>query len=234
MKKLKIVNLDFSYKNDMIFNNLNLEIKSKSLNSLIGPNCSGKTTLAKIICGKIKTNNVYFDDKVVDRGTLKQQVIYIDKLTRLSISELTIPKVKELAKSIVPKKCRTIKEQNILNILIAINLKPEILILDDVFSVIDSNIKKEIIELIKKKKITLIDITNNIEDSIYMDNIIILNEGKIITNSKTMSVLKKEKLLKQNKIDLPFMIDLSNKLKFYDLIDEQIIDMDKMVDTIWK
>ena len=165
---------------------------------------------------------------------LKKDVIYIDRNTKLSIYDLTLSKTKELCKEIVDKKHKTVTEQNLLNILIAINLKPEILILDDVLNNIDLNIKKEIIELIKKKKITLINITNNMEESLYTDNIIILNDGKIVANSKTMTILKKEKLLKQNKLTLPFMIDLSNKLKFYDLIDEQITDMNEMVDTIWK
>ena len=30
------------------------------------------------------------------------------------------------------------------------------------------------------------------------------------------------------------MVELSNRLKFYDLIDENIYDMQKMVDTLWK
>lgn len=234
MKVIRILNLNFEYKDNKIFNDLNLEIKKKTLNTLVGPNSSGKTTLAKIISGKIKTNNVYFDDELMTKRELKKDVIYIDRNTKLSIYDLTLSKTKELCKEIVDKKHKTVAEQNLLNILIAINLKPEILILDDVLNNIDLNIKKEIIELIKKKKITLINITNNMEESLYTDNIIILNDGKIVANSKTMTILKKEKLLKQNKLTLPFMIDLSNKLKFYDLIDEQITDMNEMVDTIWK
>ena len=33
---------------------------------------------------------------------------------------------------------------------------------------------------------------------------------------------------------MPFMIDLSIKLKDYDLVDDVILDMEGMVDLLWK
>ena len=158
--------------------------------------------------------------------------MYVNEFSNIKIRNSHNNEINIIVNSIIQKKYKTNAERNLLNILMAIENKPDLLILDDILNTIEN--KKEILDIIRNEHITLINITNDIEESLYMDNIIILNEGKIIVNSKTKNVLKKEKLLKENKINLPFMIDLSNKLKFYDLIDEPIIDMDEMVDRLWK
>lgn len=54
---LVIKNLEFSYSNNKIFENLNLFIKEKSKIAIIGKNGSGKTTFADLVCGFIKANN---------------------------------------------------------------------------------------------------------------------------------------------------------------------------------
>ena len=50
---------------------------------------------------------------------------------------------------------------------------------------------------------------------------------------------KEEVLLEEKKFNnlglaLPFMAELSIKLKYYDLIDDLIFDMDEMVNKLWK
>lgn len=231
MKKIKILNLNYGYENTL-FDNLNLEIKSKTLNTLIGPNGSGKTTLSLILAGLIKTDNVYFDEEKANNKKLNKKIIYINEFSKVKKVKIVDEKINKIIKPILNKKNKTKQEQVIINILMSISEKPELLILDDVLSIIDD--KQKIIEIIKKEKITLINITNDIEESLYTDNIIILNNKKIIINSKKEKVLEQEKLLKENNISLPFMVDLSNKLKFYNLIEEPILDMDEMVDKLWK
>ncbi|MFW3405706.1 ABC transporter ATP-binding protein [Aliarcobacter butzleri] len=54
---LAIKNLEFSYLNNKIFENLNLFIKERSKIAIIGKNGSGKTTFADLVCGFIKANN---------------------------------------------------------------------------------------------------------------------------------------------------------------------------------
>ena len=46
-----IKNLNKSYKDTKILENLNLEIKSGSIFGLLGPNGAGKTTFARCLCG---------------------------------------------------------------------------------------------------------------------------------------------------------------------------------------
>ena len=47
-------------------------------------------------------------------------------------------------------------------------------------------------------------------------------------------MLEDENLLTKKGIKLPFIIDLSHKLKLYNLINEVVFDMDEMVDKIWQ
>ncbi|WP_323588342.1 ABC transporter ATP-binding protein [Aliarcobacter butzleri] len=54
---LVIKNLEFSYSNNKIFENLNLFIKEKSKIAIIGKNGTGKTTFADLLCGFLKANN---------------------------------------------------------------------------------------------------------------------------------------------------------------------------------
>ena len=50
---IKINNISYRIKNNIIINNISLDIKSGQLVSIIGPNGAGKSTLAKIIAGII-------------------------------------------------------------------------------------------------------------------------------------------------------------------------------------
>ncbi|MEV9642312.1 ABC transporter ATP-binding protein [Aliarcobacter butzleri] len=54
---LNIKNLEFSYSNNKIFENLNLFIKERSKIAIIGKNGTGKTTFADLLCGFLKANN---------------------------------------------------------------------------------------------------------------------------------------------------------------------------------
>ena len=46
--------------------------------------------------------------------------------------------------------------------------------------------------------------------------------------------MKKDKILNRIGLDMPFIIDLSSKLRLYGLIDELYVDMDKLVNDIWE
>lgn len=117
-------------------------------------------------------------------------------------------------------------------------LEPKIIVLDEALSMIDSSEKLDILKLLKKihkeKKITIINVTNDLEETLYGDRIVVLNKGSKVMEGKTIDVLMQDKELLKLGLELPFMIDLSIKLKFYNLIDNIITDMDEMIDTIWK
>lgn len=119
----------------------------------------------------------------------------------------------------------------------ALVIEPKILILDEAFVMLDPITKEKVFKLIqdikKHKNITIINITHDIEDSIYTDDLIIIDDGKLILKGPKELVYQEEETFKNLGLDLPFMVSLSNKLKYYNLIDKIIYDMEEMVDILW-
>ena len=81
---------------------------------------------------------------------------------------------------------------------------------------------------------TIIYLTSDIESAIFGKKIAIIDNQQIIKCDKLKEILSDEKIFKQINQKLPFMADLSLKLKYYNLIDEVILDESKMVDKLWK
>ena len=64
MNILEVYNLNFSYDDKVIFNNINLKIKEGSFVNVYGRNSSGKSTLLKLLSGSIITESDIKVDKV--------------------------------------------------------------------------------------------------------------------------------------------------------------------------
>ena len=114
---------------------------------------------------------------------------------------------------------------------------PDILILDEALEEIDSIKRKEILILLQqlnKEGLTILNITHDVNEAMYGSEIIIIDKGKVLIQGKNEDVYKEEKIFKKLGFELPFMVELSNRLMFYDLIKKPIYDMEKMVNTLWK
>lgn len=115
--------------------------------------------------------------------------------------------------------------------------KPKILILDEAFTMINTKERMQIYEKLKnlnKQGITIINITHDMDDLLYGDDIILIDNGNIILKGPKEEVLLEEKIFNKLNLELPFMANLSIKLKYYGLVDRPIFDMDEMVNEIWK
>ena len=62
----------------------------------------------------------------------------------------------------------------------------------------------------------------------------ILDKGKIALEGKPLDILKEDNIINKIGLKIPFMIDLSVKLQDYDLISEMTLDMNGMVNKLWK
>ena len=74
MTVFRTENLSIGYKDKMLFSNLNFEIKTGILTSLLGSNGIGKSTLLKTISGLLdkKSGAVFIDDKNIDAFSIAE------------------------------------------------------------------------------------------------------------------------------------------------------------------
>ena len=221
---IEIKDLTFKYNDLYIFKNFNLSIKESTFLTIMGPSSCGKTTLGKIIGEK----GIYINNKISINTNVKTYLDNnIDICKKLKIEHLLDLNTTHLSSS----------EIVLANIAYALINKYNIIVIDNIISILEKKESIRILKILKKinkeKNITIINITSNVEETLYGDELLILNSNQIVLYDKTIEVLKEEKTLKNNNIELPFMVSLSNKLKYYDLLDTIILDIDKMVNKLW-
>ena len=129
---------------------------------------------------------------------------------------------------------------NYIKLLLASSLLSNIKVLlaDNICIDMTKSERKELLEILnklnKEEKITIVMSTNTLEEIVDTDYLYILNKGKIEVEGNTIEILKQDNKLNRLGLELPLMIDLSVKLNDYDLLKDVILDMDRMVDTLWK
>ena len=132
----------------------------------------------------------------------------------------------------------TNSEKQLVAIVSALITNPKILLLDDAIHQLEPKIKNKLLNNLKKykkdHKLTIIMVTQNLEDTLYSDKIIILNNGQIVAEGSPLSILKQDKLLKENSLTQPFIIELSQKLMLYNLVEHIYLDERKLVSDLWK
>lgn len=152
----------------------------------------------------------------------------LDTASSFKINKLLDKKIIDLTNS----------EKQQLLIAIATLHKPKILLLDSAFTMMDRKTKKQIKDtLINYKKsfnITIIETTSNLEDVVDSDYLYVIGNGGILIEGKPLVVFREDSLLTRIGLALPFMVDLSLKLEFYELLDHIETDVYRMVDDLWK
>ena len=75
---------------------------------------------------------------------------------------------------------------------------------------------------------------SNLEDSLFSDILYIIKDNEIVLSGPPMEVLQNDNIINKTGLELPFMIDLSVKLRDYDLIQTIETDMDRLVNILWR
>ena len=246
-----IIKINNLYYKDVL-NNINLELSNKSFNILIGRNSSGKTTLLKSIMGlnecsgsifidiskneisTVSSENELLEGTVLynlkypmeNLGKKNTNKIISDLLKEYDCSYLLYKDISELTKS----------EYKIVQILVALIITPKLIIIDDTLDDIKPIIKMKLLKKIKElsKSVCVIWFTSNADYLEFADKIFLLNNGYIEDSFIFDEIFAKEKIFNKLNIKLPFKTELSNKLKFYELIKSNLNDIDEMVNEVWE
>ncbi len=178
------------------------------------------------------------------RKTVYQEMAFSLENLNLEVKEiekriLAIAKLFGISK-LLDKKTIDLTNSEKQQVLLAISLlhNPKILLLDHPFSMMDYSTKQKVKQILKnyqqEHNLTVILTTTSLEDTLDTDYLYILNQGDIVMEGKPLTVLKEDTLLNRLGLSLPFMVDLSLKLEFYELLDHTETNMNRMVDTLWK
>jgi len=261
MNTIELNNVSFSYKNNIVFDHLSFKIKNGHHTSIVCSMGEGKTTLANILKYNLKYSGSFLingvevvktNEYVVDRFI---NMVSIDseydnkKVIDLLFDFLADEYDEEELENEVNKIIKYFKLKEVLNyklddlddeykyyVMIIIKLLDSntFLILDDVLIYIREDYIKYIYNYAKKNKVTIINLTSSLRDSLYSEYLIFIYNKGIAMEGETLLCLKEEQLIKRLGFNLPFIVDLSTQLNYYDLLDDIYTDRDEMIDLIWK
>ena len=241
------------------FKKLNIEIPLNSFTFITGSNNSGKSLLLKVMSGVINTKNVTYNKEIIksdnDIGFIFNLSFNFDSVLKtirypLECLGLLDDKinvlVKDIAKDIkishlLNSKIKDLNEYDKLKVMLATNVinNPKLLLLDDP-TIYLSPLEKEdfmgILERLRTRGITIIISTSSLEEVIYTfnSNIYVLDKGDIVSSGEMLDVLSNDSLLNKVGLELPFMVDLSVKLAYYNLVSNINMSPLGMVEYLWK
>ncbi len=240
---------------------LDISINSGELISIIGPNGSGKTLILKKLSGKIKTNDIYIDNININKYSLEYKQNNIICILNDTLFNTKTPKEElsyylnklNISKEEINNRLNNFIEffdlENILNnLLINMNIEerfyikilslliiiPNIVCVDNILTYLNKDKKMKILNYIKEKNMTLINVTSDMEELIYFDKILVINKGKKYLFDKTEKVLSNNTIFQELGLNLPFIYDINNLLKEYSLIKENHLIHKELVDLLWK
>ncbi len=120
----------------------------------------------------------------------------------------------------------------------ALMLEPRILVLDEALMMIDINQRDELLRILKeynkKKRVTIVSFTHDLKEAIYSDRLVVLNDGKIIIDGPFPNVFDEERVMRKIGLEVPFEVELSQKLRLYKLVDKINLNLEGLVDELWK
>lgn len=241
MKKLvEIKNLVIEKDENKIIDRVTLSIYEGINTFICGTPASGKTTLLKAIAGGIKYKGqihknckleVILDECNFTKSTILEELGY-------DLLEENKKKIvnKFLNKSTLQKNPNEVEEKVKKRIMLSKVLlqEPNLLFIDNLFSYFDSKTLEKVYSYTQKKKITIVNVSTNIEDALNYSYMMVLDKGNIAIEGKTLQVLEQEKILKRLGIGLPFYVDLSIQLRLYGLIEQIYLTKEDLRGALWK
>lgn len=207
---LKITNLKVKGDGNEILQGMNFQIKRGEVRALLGPNASGKSTLAKVILGnpkyKVTKGKIIFEGKDITNLAPEKRVklglamawqappaikgVKLSQLLKkISKEELNISEGKELLERDVNVDFSG-GERKISELLQILALKPKLIILDEIDSGLDIKKLETVAKIIKEKlveknaSVLIITHSGQILNFLKPDLVNVMVEGQIICEAK--------------------------------------------------
>ena len=259
-KIIEFRHTNFSYNGTNSFNDFNMAIDAKDIVSIIGPAGSGKTTLLKMLCHKLPNETCYFDGQKFssyNKNVLKKSIVVIfdspffkdtvksELLNRVSLLDYDKDEINSRYEEFIEFFCLkkdenknldrlSYSKQYLIKILRYLIIIPKVVAIDNLLINLTKKDKERVIDYIKKHKITLINITTDMNETLYSNKIFVMENFVVIMEGPTLTVLQADTVLKRLGFKLPLPVQLSIELGNYEVLDKIYTSNEKLVKELWK
>jgi len=166
---------------------------------------------------------------------INNQCEVITKTNKENISEIPLKILDNYnCFELIDKKELTYIDEIKINILKSLFSDKEVIVFYDILNYIDVYTKSKIIKELKEKGKIIINYTTEIEETLLLDYIMVVHDNKVIMEGNTKEVLREEKIIKKLGFSLPLIIELSNGLKYYDVVSKTYYSIESLVNDLWK
>lgn len=115
-------------------------------------------------------------------------------------------------------------------------IAPDIIIFDESTSMLDPQGKASINEQIQKlhdeRNITILSITHDMEEVAQSEYVIVLKDGKVEMQGTPKQIFEHKGKLKEMKLELPFALSFSEKLKNEGILKDSYCTLDEVVNEL--
>lgn len=115
-------------------------------------------------------------------------------------------------------------------------MEPDIIIFDEATSMLDpqgkASINKQIRELNEMKDKTIVSITHDMDEVAQSEYVVVLEDGKVAMTGTPEEIFANKELLEKMRLDVPFALKVSEKLKDRGILDQPALELDEVVNAL--
>ena len=211
---------------------------------IIGNSGSGKSNFISRFKNDKKTgivNNDTVKCNLVDEQLEYYVKLYKFKLPILEDRKTEIMKMLNIDKSILNQSIYEISESEYAKVLIASILlyNPEVIIVDEYLEALDFRSKNKVLKLfIKLKKFfkkKIIIITSNIDDIYeFIDDIIVIDDGKVLLEGKKSILFDNIDMLYKRNIKVPYIVSFIDKMRLNNIKLDRVDTINELIKTLYR
>lgn len=267
---IMIKNFSYQINDTLLFDNISFNVNEGEFVNIIGKSKCGKSTLSKILTGKILLNvsntitvdnmnlsekNFFYlrnhisfiPDNINDiflHNTVYEEITFILKnlnYPHKQISQLVDEYVNLFnIKDIINRSIISLSGGEKYKVALISNIihNPKYLIIDSDLSMLDNNTREEIYNILLKinyeKKVSIINMIKDLDWITFYGRNIVIHNKSIIVDVFGEDLFKNDKLLNDYDFKFKDIIDLSYKLKLYNLVSKLHIKTEDLVEDLWK